>query len=167
MRRTSTRSCTPVAPEPAFACPPRAPSASGLCDVRVHHVERKRSGASISTIFATSFLPEATTRMSRRPKRGFAASTIRLAVSFRDAGRLLSGSTSASQSRHLAAISSSSFALPAVQHEFSSHSSQDCRGQAPNAPEAPVTIATFLSRQRARADRRSLGSRDSLPADRG
>ncbi len=73
---------------------------------------RKRSGV-ISTIFDTSFLPDATTRISTRPNRCLAASTIP-SQSFSEEGRLLIGSTSAPMPRHLATICSSSLALPAV-----------------------------------------------------
>ena len=119
---------------------------------------RKRSGA-ISTIFATSFLPEATTRMSTRPKRSLTRLRRSSRRPPRRRARLLTRFDFGADARGmLTAISSSSLALPAVSTSLAPAAARTSAAKAPKAPEAPVTMATLPSRRRARADWREPGS---------
>ena len=77
----------------AYLAITRRAVASRSLTVSSYCTSRKRSG-DISTIFETSFLPDATTRISTLPNRCLAASTIP-SQSFSVEGRLLIGSTSA------------------------------------------------------------------------
>src|SRR5215471_4355025 len=111
-------------------CRPTARAMSQDCVTLASITSRNRAGV-MSTIFATSFLPDATTRISTPPKRAVALLVIS-SHARSESGRTLSPSTSAPRSRHWAATTSSSALLPAAMTR-----------RAPTAPEAPVTMATL------------------------
>ena len=96
----------------------------------------------MSTILATSFLPEPTTRMSRLPNFSTAAATSlsQLASEF---GRIATLSTFAPSASHSAATFFNSSALPAAITTLAPAPASTFAASAPNAPDAPVTIAVL------------------------
>ena len=97
----------------------------------------------MSTILATLFLPDATTRMSTRPNRFDRRLDDRVAVGLVEFGRLAIASTSAPSVAHSAATFFSAFGVAGGEHELAPAPASTFAASAPNAPDAPVTIAVL------------------------
>src|SRR5580700_856551 len=95
-----------------------------------------------STILETLLMPAASTRMSTPPKRLTAASTTfsQLAA---ELGRMLMVSTVAPSVSHAAATSLRASSPPAASARLQPAPASTLEASAPNAPEAPVTMAVL------------------------
>ena len=96
----------------------------------------------MSSIFATLFMPDATTRMSRLPWASTASPTM-ASTAASEFGRAFTVATAAPSSRHSPATASSASALPPVRVSRQPDPARVRAATAPNAPDAPVTSADF------------------------
>src|SRR5262249_40244728 len=102
----------------------------------------RKSLAAWSTIFETLLRPPATTRMSMRPNALTAPSTMSAQFAS-ELGRLAMVPTRAPSFSHSAATFLSSAALPAASTTLAPAAASTFAASAPNAPDAPVTIAVL------------------------
>src|SRR6266700_3035091 len=131
---------TTLPPRPcASICLPAARAISHDWVTLTSITSMKVSGA-WSTILDTLLMPDAITRISTPPNRLTAASTIfsQLAAEF---GRRFAASVLAPSPSHSAATVLSASAPPAASTRLQPAPASTLAASAPNAPEAPVTIA--------------------------